>query len=60
MNPGSDMACGCASSLTLAGPWVSRSTTLRRVPSDNAQKTWSSTAASAAAFIPCASAAAAC
>ena len=49
MKPGSDMAWGCASSLTDAGPCVSRSITLRRVASDNAQKTWSSAAASAPA-----------
>jgi hypothetical protein len=46
MNPGSDIPYGCASSLTVAGPCVSRSTTLRRVESDSAQNTWSRTASS--------------
>jgi hypothetical protein len=48
MKPGSDIACGCASSLTVAGPCVSRPMTSRRVASDSAQNTWSRTAASAA------------
>lgn len=47
MKPGRDMACGCASSVTVAGPRVSRSTTSRRVASDKAQKTWSRSAAGA-------------
>lgn len=47
MKPGSDIACGCARSLTVAGPRVSCSITLRRVVSDSAQNTWSRTAASA-------------
>jgi hypothetical protein len=60
MKPGSDMACGCARSVTLAGPSVKRWTTLRRVVSDSAQNTWSSTASSAIAFRGCAASAAAC
>jgi hypothetical protein len=64
MNPGSDMAYGSASSLTLAERWVSRSITSRRVGSDKAQNTWSSTAASAIRFPglsgPAGAAAAAC
>lgn len=47
MNPGSDISYGAASSLTLAGPCVRRWTTSRRVASDSAQNTWSSTAGSA-------------
>lgn len=49
MNPGRVIACGWASSLTVAGPCVRRATTLRRVASDKAQNTWSSTASSAMA-----------
>ena len=36
MTAGSDMARGWANSFTEAGPWISRSTMLRRVGSTNA------------------------
>ena len=40
MKPGSDMPCGCASSVTVAPPCSpSRWSTPRRVASDSAQKT---------------------
>lgn len=48
MKPGSDMPCGPASSLTVAGPRLSCSSTPRRVLSARAQNTRSRTAASAA------------
>ena len=51
MNPGSDIGYGCASSLTEAGPCVSRSITPRRVASDSAQNTWSSTASAPGATV---------
>ena len=47
MKPGSDMPCGCANSVTLALPCVSRRTTPRRVASDSAQNTRSRTSSSA-------------
>jgi hypothetical protein len=46
MKPGSDMPCGSASSLTVSEPPASRSITSRRVESDKAQNTLSSTAES--------------
>ena len=49
MNPGKDIPCGWARSLTVAGPRVSCSTTPRRVASDKAQNTRSRTPASAMA-----------
>ena len=39
MKPGSDMACGCASSLTVKLPPSSCASTLRRVESDSAANT---------------------
>ena len=42
MNPGSDMSCGFASSVTGTLPWVRQASTLRRVESDSAEKTASS------------------
>lgn len=42
MKPGSDMPCGAASSLTLAPPLPSCSSTRRRVASDSAANTRSS------------------
>jgi hypothetical protein len=41
MKPGSDMPCGCANSVTVAGPRVRCSITSRRVESERAAKTWS-------------------
>lgn len=39
MNPGSDMPCGCASSVTVAPPPSSCASTLRRVASASAANT---------------------
>ncbi len=49
MKPGSDIPCGCASSVTVAPPCPSCRSTSRRVASDNAPNTWSRTAESASA-----------
>lgn len=46
MNPGSDMPCDCASVETDWLPLPSASSTSRRVGSDSAAKTWSSTSSS--------------
>jgi hypothetical protein len=46
MNPGSDMPCGAASSLTARLPPLSASSTPRRVGSASAAKTLSSCGAS--------------
>jgi len=45
MKPGSDMPCGCASSLTVNPPSPSCSSTSRRVGSASAANTWSSESA---------------